>query len=100
MAHQNRRSIIRSEFEPAEDLAGDILATWVGPMARLDWPQRLELLQEISRLVANRPGLASIVTARLIEHLGAGAIQCRAQALFYLHSADETYRGQAERWAG
>lgn len=100
MAHQNRRCIIRSEFEPSDTLTDEILTTWYGPMARLDWPKRLELLEEIVRLLANRPGLADIVTARLIERLGAGAIQCREQALFYLHSADDTYRNAAERWAG
>jgi hypothetical protein len=98
MAHQNRRGILPPEGDAFDSLADEVVATWVEPMARVDWPHRVELLGEIARLTANRPGLGEAVAAKLIRRLGGGTITCRAQAQFYLHSADESLQLAARCW--
>jgi hypothetical protein len=104
MAHQARSSVLQNEFSEsfteglAEALVEEIASTWYGAMSRLDWPERLDLLEEIVRISANEPALAPLVTARLIERLGVEPIRCREQAQFYLQSADDECRRAALEW--
>ena len=93
-----------SDAIDAESLTEDLLATWLQPMSRMAWRKRLELLEEVERLLHEEAGppLASSVsqdfTAKLIERLDAAAIGCAEQALVYLNSSSENHRNAARLW--
>ena len=88
------------------DMVDRLVATWLAPMRRLDWRRRLELLEEIDRLLGQQlePGSAQRVsrafTAQLLHRLEADAIESLDQAWVYLNSADDTHAQRARRWLG
>jgi hypothetical protein len=91
MAHQDRRVILPPQFDETQRLAEEVLDLWYRPMSRLDWPKRLELLGEIVRLTADKPGLGQLVAAKLVHRLGEEPIRCREQALFYGYAVGQPW---------
>ncbi|MGE5548732.1 MAG: hypothetical protein ACM33T_17635 [Solirubrobacterales bacterium] len=86
-----------------ETAARALVTTWIAPMIVLPWPQRLELLEEIDRLLIADLGDLSgrwtsrEFTAQLLERLAPGPIASREQADFYLNSARHEHSGLAWR---
>ena len=86
------------------DKVDRLVATWLAPMRRMDWRQRLELLEEIDRLLVEQMDahparlLSQAFTAQLLHRLGAGAVEGLDQAWMYLNSADEAHALRARAW--
>ncbi|MBI5164564.1 MAG: hypothetical protein HY985_11765 [Magnetospirillum sp.] len=76
----------------------EVLDAWLRPMTRLDWAGRLDLLEEIDRLLAADPGMAQAFTARLIDALGGEAVTCNDQAVIHLYSSDARHRQDGRAW--
>lgn len=89
------------------DEVGKLLDFWGPAFVKLNWLDRLQLLEqideEIQRDWRHDPGCGSIsaeFTARLIDSLGRSAILCREQADFYLNSRNVSDRDAASAWYG
>jgi len=88
------------------DMVDRLVATWLAPMRRLDWRRRLELLEEIDRLLGQQLGagparqVSQAFTAQLLHRLEAGAVESLDQAWMYLNSADDTHALRARLWLG
>jgi hypothetical protein len=89
----------------ADRLSADLARFWLLSLSRLDWRERLELLEKIDeeiRVVCHFEDIHRQVsqkfTAKMIEGLKGGGITCLEQAYIYLNSAVEVHRNAARAW--
>lgn len=82
-----------------------LLDFWAPAFAKLDWPDRLQLLEQIDEEIQRdwrfSPDVGSIsedFTAKLLGRLGRTAISCQEQADFYLNSLIPSDRDAASAW--
>jgi hypothetical protein len=101
------KSLVRKTPIEIGDEIGKLLGFWEPAFAKLNWHDRLQLLEqideEIQRDWRQDPGSGAIsaeFTASLIDRLGRGAILCRDQADFYLNSSSAADRDAASAWYG
>jgi hypothetical protein len=96
--------IRKTAAEVGEEI-GNLLDFWAPAFAKLNWPDRLQLLEQIDEEIRrdwrHTPGVVSIsedFTAKLLDRLGRSAILCRDQADFYLNSLNPSDRDAASAW--
>lgn len=85
-------------------LVEELLDAWAWPLYRLDWPDRLSLLEQIDDKLQDEleAALAQRVsesfTARVIAALGEPPLTVRHQALAYLNSGEMRHRQAGRAW--
>ena len=98
---------IQRTCEDPRQVGSELLAFWLPPLGRLDWSNRLALVEEIDERIAADYGvrdplaferISRAFTAGLVDHLAAPAISSREQALLYLNSAADSHRQAAIVW--
>jgi hypothetical protein len=96
--------IRKTAAEVGEEI-GNLLDFWAPAFAKLNWSDRLQLLEQIDEEIRrdwrHAPDVVSIsedFTAKLLDRLGRPAISCRDQADFYLNSLNPSDRDAASAW--
>lgn len=96
--------IKKTAAEVGEEI-GNLLDFWAPAFAKLNWSDRLQLLEQIDEEIRrdwrHAPGVASVseeFTAKLLDRLGRSVISCRDQADFYLNSLNPLDRDAASAW--
>jgi hypothetical protein len=94
----------KTSLEVSEEI-GKLLDFWAPAFAKLDWPDRLQLLEQIDEEIRRdwrkAPDVGSVsedFTAKLLDRLGRSAISCQEQADFYLNSLILSDRDAASAW--
>jgi hypothetical protein len=89
----------------AETLAEELAERWTSFFAPKDWPERLNLLQQVHEQLQEDLddmelycSVSSVFIRKLIERLGAGNIESPAQAHIYANSDSEEHRHLAGEW--
>lgn len=88
-----------------EDLAEELCQRWATLFVQKDWSERLQLLHEVHEQLQEDLGdlamysaVSPVLTRKLIERLGDGAVTSTAQAHIYANSDDEQHRRAAGDW--
>ena len=86
-------------------LVNEYRAEWLGALKGLNWPDRLQLLDEIHARLYKEVGnegtfreVSPELVAALIRGLGQPAVNGAAQAHIYANSGDARHRQAAEKW--
>lgn len=88
-----------------ENLVGELARRWSASFAALDWPGRLELLNQFHEQLLEDLGDLELYCAvspafirRLIDSLAEGPVTSAAQAHIYANSEDAEHRRAAGEW--
>lgn len=96
--------IRKTAAEVGEEIRS-LLDFWAPAFAKINWSDRLQLLEQIDEEIRrdwrHAPEVRSIseeFTAKLLDRLGRSPISCRDQADFYLNSLNVQDRDAASAW--
>ncbi len=101
----NSSSCVEVDQPDITAVTNDLLWSWLPSFIKLDWKERLALLQQIDTQLAEDSvhetayrQTSHLFTSKILQKILQGPLDCSEQASLFLYSGDDRHRQAARAW--